>query len=96
MDIVVKVINLFFKINKEQIELVFESYIKSGGSEDVKKVKYDEVVCYVIVWFKDFEGQLKNVGIVKLIQCYFIFEYLNYLKFIILKLLKIIKIQMVF
>lgn len=63
MDLVVKVINLFLKINKEQIELVFESYIKNGGSEEVKKVKYDEVVCYVIVWFKDFEGQFMNVGI---------------------------------
>lgn len=56
MDTAVKVTNLPPKINKEQIELAFESYIKSGGSEDVKKVKYDEAARYAIVWFKDPEG----------------------------------------
>lgn len=65
---VVKVINLLFKISKEQIELFFESRKKSGiESDDLDKVDYDEVVYCVIVWFKNFEGQLKNVGIVRLI-----------------------------
>lgn len=65
---VVKVINLSFKISKEQIELFFESRKKSGsGSDDLDKVDYDKVVYFVIVWFKNFEGQLKNVGIVKLV-----------------------------
>lgn len=55
---VVKVINLFFKIRKLQIELFFESFKKSGsGNEDLEKVDYDEVIYCVIVWFKEFEGQ---------------------------------------
>lgn len=91
---VVKVINLSFKISKEQIELFFESRKKSGsGSDDLDKVDYDKVVYFVIVWFKNFEGQLKNVGIVKLVCIFgnFIFEYLNYRKVKILKMLNIIR-----
>lgn len=56
MDTAVKVTNLPPKISKEQIELAFESHIKSGGSEEVKKVKYDKAARYAIVWFKDPEG----------------------------------------
>lgn len=56
MDTAVKVTNLPPKISKEEIELAFESHIKSGGSEEVKKVKYDEAARYAIVWFKDPEG----------------------------------------
>lgn len=57
--IVVKVINLFFKISKELIELFFEN-IKRSGSEEFKKVDYDEVVNCVIVWFNDLKGQLEK------------------------------------
>lgn len=56
MGTAVKVTNLPPKISKEQIELAFESLKKSGGSEEVKKVNYDEAARYAIVWFKDPEG----------------------------------------
>lgn len=55
----VKVTNLPPKISKEQIELFFEN-IKRSGSEEFKKVDYDEAANCAIVWFNDSKGQLEK------------------------------------
>lgn len=55
----VKVTNLPPKISKEQIELFFEN-IKRSGSEEFKKVDYDEAANCAIVWFNDSKGKLEE------------------------------------
>lgn len=55
----VKVTNLPPKISKEQIELFFEN-IRRSGSEEFKKVDYDEAANCAIVWFNDSKGKMEK------------------------------------